>query len=228
MSAAGRRPFIVGTRLVQPDAVLITPDTGLVDEEPQVQPASRAEWRAWLDAHHDRESGAWFVSWKRAAGRTGVGYEEAVLEALCFGWIDGKARSLDAERMLVRFSPRRPGSGWARSNKERIARLEAEGLMTEAGRRVIDAAKADGSWTVLDSVEAMVVPDDLAAALEAEPGAREGFDANSASARKALLGGIAQAKRPETRAARIAETVRRAAQGGAAPSGDARPGPRRD
>jgi uncharacterized protein YdeI (YjbR/CyaY-like superfamily) len=114
---------------------------------------------------------------------------------------------------MVRFSPRRPGSAWARSNKERVARLEAAGLMTDAGRRIIDAALLDGSWIRFDSVEAMLVPDDLAAALAARPGARRHFEAYSASARKGVLGWIALAKRPATRASRIARAAEAAERG---------------
>jgi uncharacterized protein YdeI (YjbR/CyaY-like superfamily) len=183
-----------------------------VKDEAGVQFDCRDEWRAWLQANHGRASGVWLITWKRATGKPTLSYEDAVLEALCFGWIDGTTRTLDAERTMLRFSPRRPGSGWASSNKRRIAALEAAGLMAEAGRRVVDAARADGSWTALDAVEAMVVPDDLAAALAAAPGARESFDATAPFARKMTLGWIAQAKRPATRAARIAETVRRVAE----------------
>ena len=155
----------------------------------------------------------WLVTWRARTGRPTVPYEEAVEEALCFGWIDGKTGRFDDERTMVRFSPRRPGSVWARSNKERVARLEAAGMMTDAGRRIVDAARSDGSWTRLDAAEAMLVPDDLALALAARPGAREHFDEYSASARKSVLGWIALAKRPETRAWRIARAAEVAERG---------------
>jgi uncharacterized protein YdeI (YjbR/CyaY-like superfamily) len=141
-----------------------------MEDELRFQPESRAAWRAWLEANHDRVAGVWFVSWRRRTGRPTVSYEDAVEEALCFGWIDSVSSRVDDERGMLRFSPRRPGSIWARSNKERIARLEVAGLMTEAGRRVVETAKADGSWTVLDAAEDLVVPDDLAAALAAHLG----------------------------------------------------------
>jgi uncharacterized protein YdeI (YjbR/CyaY-like superfamily) len=184
-----------------------------MEQEARFQPDSRTEWRAWLEEHHADASGVWLVTWNARTGRPSVSYDEAVEEALCFGWIDGRAGRVDEERTMVRFSPRRPGSVWARSNKERVARLEADGLMTEAGRQVIDAARADGSWTRFDSVEAMLVPDDLAVALAARPGARRHFDAYSASARKGVLGWIALAKRPETRAGRIARAAEAAERG---------------
>jgi uncharacterized protein YdeI (YjbR/CyaY-like superfamily) len=155
----------------------------------------------------------WLVSWKARTGRPTVSYEAAVGEALCFGWIDGRTGRVDDERTMVRFYPRRPGSVWARSNRERVARPEAAGLMTEARRRAVEAARSDGSWTFLETAEEMVVPDDLALALAERPGARDHFDAYSPSARKGVLGWIALAKRPETRALRIARAANVASRG---------------
>ena len=127
--------------------------------------------------------------------------EEAVEQALCFGWIDSTNRSLDDERSMMWFAPRRRGSGWARSNKQRIERLEASGQMAPPGRALIDGAKADGSWTMLDDVEDLVVPPDLAEAFDAHPGSREQWDAFPRSARRGILEWVAQAKRAPTRAA---------------------------
>jgi uncharacterized protein YdeI (YjbR/CyaY-like superfamily) len=183
------------------------------EEEQRFQPESRAEWRAWLAEHHDRGGAVWLVLWRQGSGRAGPTYEEAVLEALCFGWIDGKAAGLDDQRTMLRFSPRKRGSGWARSNKQRVERLLAEGLMTEAGLALVEEARRDGSWTRLDAVEDLVVPDDLAAALAAHPGARETWDGFSRSVRRAALARIVEAKRPETRARRVAETARLTARG---------------
>ena len=109
------------------------------------------------------------MTWRAGSGGPRISYEESVEQALCFGWVDSKGRSLDAERTMLWFAPRKRGSGWARTNKERIERLAAAGLMAPAGHAVIDAAKADGSWTLLDDVENLVVPDDLAAAFAAHP-----------------------------------------------------------
>jgi uncharacterized protein YdeI (YjbR/CyaY-like superfamily) len=176
----------------------------------QVQPESLAEWRAWLEHHHGRGTGVWLVTWRAGSSGPRIGYEEAVEQALCFGWVDSKGRSLDAERTMLWFAPRKRGSGWARTNKERIERLTASGLMAPAGLAVIDAAKADGSWTLLDDVENLVVPDDLAAAFDARPPAREHWDAFPRSVRRALLEWIVHAKRAETRARRIAETAEKA------------------
>ena len=183
------------------------------EEGERFHPESRAEWRAWLAGHHDRRDEVWLVLWRQRSGRTGLAYEEAVQEALCFGWIDGKSAGVDDERTMLRFSPRKRGSGWARSNKLRVERLLAEGLMTEAGLALIEEAKRDGSWTRLDAVEDLVVPDDLAAALAGHPGARENWDGFPRSVRRAALLGIVEAKRPETRAKRVAETARLTARG---------------
>lgn len=182
------------------------------DDAPQVHAETVEEWREWLLAHHATESGAWLVSWKTPTGKPSVKYELAVEEALCVGWIDSAGRTLDDERRALWFTRRKPGSGWARTNKERIVRLEAEGRMLPAGRAVIDAAKADGSWTLLDDVENLIVPDDLAAAFERHPGSRQNFEAFPPSARRAILEWIVQAKREATRAARLEESAQLAAQ----------------
>jgi uncharacterized protein YdeI (YjbR/CyaY-like superfamily) len=187
--------------------------TTRAEEGERFHPESRAEWRAWLAGHHDRSGAVWLVLWRQGSGRTGLTYEEAVLEALCFGWIDGKAAGLDDQRTMLRFSPRKRGSGWARSNKLRVEQLLAEGLMAEPGLALIEEAKRDGSWTRLDAVEDLVVPDDLAAALAAHPGAREHWDGFPRSVRRAALLRIVEAKRPETRAKWVAETARLTARG---------------
>ena len=183
------------------------------DDREQVHAESAAEWRAWLAAHHATSAGVWLVAWKASTGRPRPTYDETVEEALCFGWIDAKARSLDDERSAIWMAPRRRGSGWARSNKERILRLEAEGRMTDAGRALIESAKADGSWTRLDDVEALVVPEDLAAALAARPGARGQWESFPRSAKRAALVWLVDAKSDATRAKRIAEIAVKTAAG---------------
>lgn len=171
-------------------------------------PATLADWRAWLTANHSRPDGVWLITYRPATGKATFTYEQAVEEALCFGWIDGQAKRLDDERTMLWYAPRRPRSVWAKSNKARVERLIADGCMTPAGQAKIDAAKADGSWSLLDSVDNLEVPADLAAAFDAYPDARANFDAFPPSARHASLGWIATAKRPETRAKRVAETAR--------------------
>lgn len=134
--------------------------------------------------------------------------EEAVEEALCFGWIDSRMHPIDADTYRVVFSPRRPGSIWSANNKRRIERLIRDGLMTEAGLATIERAKADGMWTSLDGVEALEIPEDLSSALDAAPSARANFDAYPASTRKLVLHHVNGARRPATRARRIADLVR--------------------
>jgi uncharacterized protein YdeI (YjbR/CyaY-like superfamily) len=172
-----------------------------------------AAWRAWLDEHAATSEGVWLVSWKTATGRPRMSYDDAVTEALAHGWVDSVPAALDDERSMLWFSRRTPGSAWSRPNKERVARLLAEGRMRPAGQAAVDAAKASGRWELLDEVEDGVVPDDLAAALAARDGARERWDAFPRSARRAILEWIVQARRPETRARRVAETAEKAARG---------------
>jgi len=181
------------------------------DGRPMIDPPDRAAWRAWLATNHTRPTGVWVVMDRRGTNPTQVDYESAVEEALCFGWIDSKVVKLDTRRTLQWFSPRRPGGTWARTNKARVERLTAAGLMTPAGLAVIEDAKRTGAWTILDDVENLVVPDDLAAAFAAAPPAQANWDAFSRSAKMFILTWIIQAKRPETRAARVAETARLAA-----------------
>jgi uncharacterized protein YdeI (YjbR/CyaY-like superfamily) len=171
------------------------------------------EWRTWLEAHTDRRLGVWLVSYKPRTGKPALPYEDAINEALCFGWIDSTYRPIDAERGALWWSPRRPGSLWASSNKDRVARLEAEGRMTDAGRRVIERAKADGSWLTLEPVEALVVPDDLASALTERDSAWDRWGAFPATAKRAYLLWIVTAKRATTRERRVQEAADRIAAG---------------
>jgi uncharacterized protein YdeI (YjbR/CyaY-like superfamily) len=178
-----------------------------------VHPETVEEWHDWLEQHHATSTGVWFVSWKKRTGKPVVPYEDAILEALAYGWIDSQAGQVDEDRSALRFTPRRPTGPWARTNKARVERLLAEGRMTPAGQAAIDTAKANGSWTILDDVEDLVVPDDLAAELDRVPGAREHWDAFPPSARRQMLWWIVEAKRPQTRRARVAETAEKAGRG---------------
>jgi uncharacterized protein YdeI (YjbR/CyaY-like superfamily) len=179
-------------------------------EVPHVEPASRRAWRDWLERHHGSASGVWLVSRRATADGSTVTYEEAVEEALCFGWVDGQAGKVDEQRTKLYFAPRRARSGWAGTNKARVERLLAAGQMHAAGMAAVERAKTDGSWTILDGAERGEVPDDLAEALEARPPARARWDAFPPSVRRGVLAWIAVARRPETRAKRIGETATRA------------------
>lgn len=180
---------------------------------PIYHPADLAAWRAWLAVNHGTARGVWVASWRKASGRTPVAYEELVEEAICFGWIDSTVNILDDERGLQLMTPRKPKSGWTRLNRQRVAALEAQGRMTEAGRRAVEVAKANGWWTIYDPIEDMIEPDDLADALDASPAARTAWDAFPPSARKQMLWWVATAGKPETRARRIAKIVAEAEHG---------------
>lgn len=186
---------------------------GALDDGEKVEAPDAAAWRDWLERNHRTSKGAWLVRARRDSGLTYVDYEDAIRHALCFGWIDGPVRTFDEATGGLWFAPRRPSSGWAATNKARLIDLEAAGLMAEAGIRAVEVAKANGAWTVLDNAEALIEPDDLAAALDAAPAARAGWDAFPPSARKIGIASVDSARRPETRAARIAKIVADAAEG---------------
>ncbi|WP_448811874.1 YdeI/OmpD-associated family protein [Agromyces bauzanensis] len=184
---------------------------GRLSDAEHVHVDTREAWHAWLTEHQADSTGVWLVSWRAHTGRPRISYDDAVLEALAVGWIDGQAKTIDGERGAQWFAPRRPSSVWARSNKQRVERLEAEGRMQPAGRAAVEAAKANGMWNALDDAERLIEPPELAARLDADPVARSNWDAFPPSARQMALGLIALAKRPETRERRIADTVRQAA-----------------
>lgn len=186
---------------------------GVLDDGERVLAPDAAAWRAWLDENHATSTGAWLVRARPESDLEVVTYEDAILQALCFGWIDGPVRSFDERIGGLWFAPRRPSSAWAATNKARLVLLEERGLMAEAGRRAVEVAKANGAWTVLDNAEALREPDDLADALDAASEARTQWDAFPPSARKFGIGAVDAARRPETRAARIAKIVADAAAG---------------
>jgi uncharacterized protein YdeI (YjbR/CyaY-like superfamily) len=186
---------------------------GFEADAPRQQFETADEWRAWLEANHATSAGIFAVYWRPTSGKARVGYEELVEQALCFGWVDSRGGKVDEERTMLWFTRRGRGSGWAATNKVRIERLTAAGLMHPAGQSMVDAAREDGSWTLLDSAIRLEVPDDLQAAFDNHPGSAEKFAGFSPSARRIILEWIAVAKRPATRAARVAETAARAAVG---------------
>ena len=175
-----------------------------------IQPRSRAEWRRWLERNHARGEGVWFVMYKVAATKGRMDYDAAVEEALSFGWIDSRTRALDDKRSMLWMSPRRARTGWSKANKARVARLLADGRMAPAGLAKVEAARADGSWTLLDAVESLEVPDDLAKALAASKGDKH-FTAFPPGVRKQLLEWVRSARKAETRTRRVSEIARLAA-----------------
>ena len=182
-------------------------------ERARIHPETLVAWRAWLAEHAADTQGVWLVSWRKHTGRPAMSYSEAVEEALCFGWVDSKPAKLDEDRTMLYFSPRRRGSAWSRPNKQRVERMMADGRMTRAGLAAVEQAKADGTWSFLDEVEDLVVPPDLATALDALPSARAQWEGFPRSARRGILEWIAQAKRPETRSRRLAQTAELAQRG---------------
>jgi len=181
-------------------------------ESEQVEVRSREALRQWLTANHERPDSIWLVTWKKHTDWH-VPWDAVVEEALCFGWIDSQPRKLDDDRSMIRLSPRKPGSGWSGVNKARIERLLAAGLMAPSGLAKIERAKLDGSWTALDSASDLSVPADLQQALAQYPDAAKNFAAFPPSSRRSILEWIAQAKRSETRTARVNETAEMAQLG---------------
>jgi uncharacterized protein YdeI (YjbR/CyaY-like superfamily) len=178
----------------------------------KVEVRSRAELRKWLEANHESADSCWLVTYKKHVADHYLSYGTIVDELLCFGWIDSRTRRVDDDRTMLLIAPRKTGSTWSRVNKRKVASLEKAGRMTDAGREKIEAARQDGSWEFLDDVEALIEPDDLAAALDGNSKARKHFDAFNASAKKVILLWIKTAKREATRKKRIRKTVKLAAR----------------
>lgn len=176
-----------------------------------IHPEDRAAWRGWLARNHSRQEGVWLILWKKSSGRPQIPYDELVEEALCFGWIDSKPNKLDEERSMLWLAPRKGGTGWSRINKARIERAIAAGRMAEAGLAKVEAAKKDGSWNALDSVEALELPPDLVSALDDNAPARDNFERFPRSVKRGILEWIRNAKTSETRSKRVLETASRAA-----------------
>ena len=175
-------------------------------------PASQQEWRQWLMENHQSKQSVWLVYYKKKANTATITWSEAVDEALCFGWIDSVRKSGDHDTFIQFFCKRKPNSVWSKINKGKVIGLIDNGLMTRAGLDCIEIAKQNGSWTILDDVEELHVPEDLASAFSTNPGSEVYFLSLSKSARKAILQWLVTAKRPETRAKRIAEIAALAAQ----------------
>ena len=190
-----------------------TPAASKTDDRPHVTPKSRREWRAWLQKHHTSANAVWLMFPKKHTGLPSPTYNDAVEEALCFGWIDGLMNPVDGTYYKQLFTPRKPKSAWAQSNKTRVARLIEQGLMTAAGLAAIETARQNGSWSALDHVESMTIPPELQRALNANAEARRGWDRFTDSRRKQFLYWLAGAKREETRARRIVDIVDWAARG---------------
>lgn len=182
-------------------------------EYPMYHAESRGQVRAWLERHHDTARGVWLCSWRTPTGRPRCPYPELVEEAICFGWIDSTAGTLDEERGLQMLTPRKPKSSWTRLNRRRVAEMEAAGLMTDAGRRAVQVARDNGWWSIYDQVEDLIEPDQLREALDANPSARLAWDGFPPSARKMMLWSVVSAAQDSTRRRRIATIVAKAELG---------------
>ncbi len=175
-------------------------------------PKSRQEWRDWLQDNHDKKKSVWLIYYKKKSNIPTVIYSEAVDEALCFGWIDSKSKPLDEHKFMQFFSRRKEKSVWSKVNKEKIERLIKEGLMIKAGYDIIETAKQNGSWTILDQAEALIIPDDLEKEFQKVNKAKEYFLALSRSDKRNILQWLTLAKKEETRQKRITEIVELAEQ----------------
>ncbi len=171
----------------------------------------RSEWRAWLRLHHDRETEAWVAHVKKSSQRQGLSYGDGVEEALCFGWIDGLTRALDADFFLQRYTPRKLHSVWSESNKARVEKLIRQHRMTRAGLRHVEAAHADGRWQAASQrQDPDWIPEALRAALALQPGALEAYLSLPPSLRQMHGHAVETAKRPETREKRIRAAIHEA------------------
>jgi uncharacterized protein YdeI (YjbR/CyaY-like superfamily) len=170
-------------------------------------PTSRQEWRKWLQENHDIKQSIWLIYYKKKSNIPTVIYSDAVEEALCFGWIDSKSKPIDEQKFMQFFSKRKANSVWSKINKEKIERLTKEGLMTKAGFDIIEIAKQNGSWTILDEAEALVIPNDLEEEFESNPNAKIFFSSLSRSDKRNILQWLVLAKREETRRKRIREII---------------------
>ena len=166
-------------------------------------PASRQDWRRWLQENHQSKTSVWLVYYKKKSNKSIINWSQAVDEALCFGWIDSTARPLDEEKYLQFFCKRKPKSNWSKINKTKVAQLIKADLMMPAGYESIEIAKQNGSWELLDEVEELKVPKDLEESFEAMPGSKDFFLSLSKSTRKSMLQWIVLAKRTETRQKRM-------------------------
>lgn len=172
---------------------------------------TRKEWRTWLEKNHQSEKSIWLIIYKKESETPSAYYPEAVDEALCFGWIDSKPNKRDESSYYQFFAKRNPKSNWSKVNKEKVAKLIEQGLMHSSGLRMIEIAKQNGTWTALDEVENITIPNDLKALFLKNKPALNNWEKFPRSSKRGILEWIMNAKKNETRQKRIEETVRLAA-----------------
>ena len=166
-------------------------------------PSDKQDWRKWLELNHEEKNAVWLIFYKTKSPKYNLSWSESVDEALCFGWIDSTKRTIDSEKYKQYFCKRKAKSNWSKINKDKVKTLIDQGLMQAAGYKSIEVAKENGSWTLLDEVEALVVPQDLQEELAKHEGSVEYFDGLSKSVKKGLLYWVVSARRKETRQKRI-------------------------
>jgi uncharacterized protein YdeI (YjbR/CyaY-like superfamily) len=173
----------------------------------EIHPKTRVGWRSWLKENHAKSDGVWLIYYRASTGKRRLTWEDAVREALCFGWIDSKVKPIDDARYKQIFTPRKPRSVWSKVNKQHIAELTHADLMTAAGLRAVDIAKKNGAWSLLEPVDALIVPEDLESALRRSKRAREAYESLSTAGKRSVLYSLYSAKREDTRAKRVSEAV---------------------
>ncbi|MEL0653321.1 YdeI/OmpD-associated family protein [Algibacter sp. TI.3.09] len=175
-------------------------------------PKSQTDWRNWLDENHQLKQSVWLVFYKKSTKVASISWSESVDEALCFGWIDSTKKTIDSERYIQYFSKRKPNSIWSKVNKDKVEYLTSKKLIREAGYKAIETAKENGSWFILDDVEALIIPENLKKEFDKREGALEYYESLSKSAKKILLSWIVLAKRDETKQKRIIEIAENASR----------------
>ena len=175
-------------------------------------PSDKQNWRNWLELNHKKKEAVWLIFYKKKSPNYNLSWSDSVDEALCFGWIDSVKKTIDTEKYKQYFSKRKEKSNWSKVNKDKVKTFIEQGLMKEEGYNSIEIAKQNGSWTILDQVEALVIPEDLKGEFVNYKGAIEYFDSLSKSVKKILLYWVVSAKRKETRQKRILEIVENASK----------------
>jgi len=173
----------------------------------EIHPKTRAGWRSWLKQNHADCAGVWLIYYRASTGKRRLSWEDAVREALCFGWIDSKVKPIDDTRYKQIFTPRKPRGVWSKINKQYIAELIEAELMTDAGLRAVGIAKKNGAWSLLEPVDALIVPPDLESALRRSKRSREAYEALSKPAKRSVLYSLYSAKRQDTRSKRLAKAL---------------------
>lgn len=181
-----------------------------MDKQEKILIESPTQLRLWLKENHTQTESFWLVKWKKGTGKPFISYDEIVDELMCFGWVDSLPRKLDEEKTMLRISPRNPKSNWSGVNKKRVARLLKAGKMEASGLALVEIGKQNGTWNFLDDVEQLIIPPDLATALEKVEKAAYYFDRFPPSSKRGILEWIKSAKQPATREKRIQETAAKA------------------